>query len=204
MDEDSIYIDDIDKHWQEIRELQANGKFVKLVMFNPTRNDAFLVCKSNKGYTIPHQIPSFAAYITSYARVHLLKQMLKLDNRKVVYCDTDSVFFEVSAGIQDEPFLGGWKLEPKIVTEIRGLKNYSYYTTTGKDKFVPKEKIKGIPAKAMKGKDGVYRYENLMNTKEALRRGMEPGILTQRTKVIRGVYDKRIVLADGNTKPIEI
>lgn len=202
IDEEWIYIDDIDKHYEYIRELQLNGKFIKLVMFNPQRVDAFLVTTNSKGYTIPHQIPSFASYITSLARVHLLKQINLLDSRKVVYCDTDSVFFEVAEGIKDEFHLGGWKLEPKIVTEIRGLKNYSYFKTDKPDLLI--ERIKGVPAKAIKGHDGVYRYQNLMNTKEALRRGLQPGILTERTKIIRGVYDKRIVLENGDTLPITI
>jgi len=202
IDEESIYIADIDKEYDRIKQSQLDGTFKKLVMFNPERSDAFLILKSGKAYTIPHQIPSFASYITSLARVHLLKQMIALHTRKVVYCDTDSVFFEIAAGVESEKQLGGWKLESKIVTEIRGLKNYSYYKVGTPDTVI--ERIKGVPAKAVKGADGVYRYSNLMNTKEALRRGLEPGVLTERTKVMRGKYDKRVVFENGETKPIEI
>ena len=131
--------------------------------------------------------------------------MLALDSRKVIYCDTDSVFFEINDGvIQNEHHLGGWKIDPKIVTEIRGLKNYTYYTTEGKEAFVIKDRIKGIPKNAIKGIDNIYRYQNLLNTKEALRRGLEPGVLTDRTKVLTGDYDKRVVLEGGETEPIFI
>jgi len=200
MDEDTIYIDDVEKQYEEIRAYQIEGKFVKLIMYNSERLDAMLVTKTAKGYQIPHQIPSIASYITSLARVHLLKQLIALHSRKVVYCDTDSVFFENAFGIESEFNLGGWKLEPKIVSEIRGLKNYSYYN----EKKIFKNRIKGLPPTAVQNALGVWEYENLLNTKEALRRGLKAGTIMQRTKIISGKYDKRLVLENGDTKPIEI
>lgn len=200
IDEDVIYIDDIEKKWDTIQHYQAKGLFKKLIMFNKERMDAFLILKSSKFFTIPHAIPSFSSYITTGARIHLLKQMIALEGHNVVYCDTDSVFFENAINIENETDLGGWKIEDKIVTGIYGLKNYTYIDKEG----LERHRIKGVPSKAIETGHNFFEYENLLNTKEALRRGLLPGILTKRTKQISGKYDKRIVLENGETKPITI
>jgi hypothetical protein len=44
----------------------------------------------------------------------------------------------------------------------------------------------------------------LVKTKESLKRNIEPGVITERIKEIKNTYDKRIVLFNGETKPIEI
>lgn len=200
IEEENTYLENVDNHYMEIMRAQANKTFVKLVYFNSNRNDAFLVTKTKKSFNISHSIPSFASYITSGARVHLLKQMLELENRKVVYCDTDSVFFENAFGIENDKALGGWKIEKKIITAVHGLKNYEYINEEG----IKKHRIKGVPEKAIEVRPNYFEYENLLNTKEALRRNLLPGVLTKRTKNITGKYDKRIVNEDGTTKPIKI
>lgn len=218
--EQTIYIHDVQKQWEVIQDYQKAGKFVRLVMFNKKRNDAFLVISSTKKFSLKHSIPSFASYITSAARILLLDKMLELQNHRIVYCDTDSIFFEVDYGINSETHLGGWKLENKIVTEIKGLKNYKFYTEKGKEIW----RVKGVPVN--KGKtikiygefdesekevplveqigDNKFRYYNLIKSKEALKRNIEPGVLTERIKEIKNKCDKRILLSDGKTKPIII
>jgi len=203
IDEDCIYIPDLDSCYMEIRELQIAGRVKKLMLFNHIRNDAFLILHSNKGWTCSYSIPSFASYITSGGRVALLEKMLEYENRKIVYCDTDSVFFENSVGVENEYNLGGWKMEDKIVTEILGLKNYKYQYIDKLGNLVKKHPIKGIPEKA-DFLDGVYSYENLLKTKEALRRNLKPGVLIKRIKKLKGGYDKREVLSNGETKPIHL
>src|SRR3972149_788711 len=178
-------------------------KLKQLMLFNHIRNDAFLILHSNKGWTCSYSIPSFASYITSGGRVALLEKMLEYENRKIVYCDTDSVFFANSVGVENEYNLGGWKMEEKIVTEILGLKNYKYQYIDKLGNLVKKHPIKGIPEKA-DFLDGVYSYENLLKTKEALRRNLKPGVLIKRIKKLKGGYDKREVLSNGETKPIHL
>lgn len=221
IDEEHIYIKDIEKQWDEIEDYQRKGLFVDLKPFNARRNDAFLVIKSGKIGDISYAIPSFASYITSAARVELLKKMLEYQDRKIVYCDTDSIFFEVMDDrVKSSNELGGWKIEDKIITEIKGLKNYRYVTT---DKATSQRRLKGVPSDSGKtvtifDVDGNVKkypsvdepstdrfvYYNLLKTKEALKRGLQPGILTERIKVIKNTYDKRIVFQDGETKPIEL
>lgn len=204
IDEETIYIEDIEKQFHVIQQAQKDGTFKELKRFNNIRNDAFMVTKSAKGFVCPHSIPSFASYITSFCRVFLLNKMLELHSKNVVYCDTDSIFFEVNNGVPSENHLGGWKVEQKIVTEILGLKNYKFEFVDKDGKLIKKHRIKGIPEKADLIGPQTYAYENLLKTKESLRRNLSPGVLTRRVKQLKGTYDKRVVLPNGETEPIKI
>ena len=197
IDKEVTYIPDIKTGIDLVYEAKRNNTFIKLLPFNAERNDYFLVTKKEDAYKLNYAIPSYASYITSQARINLLSKMLELKNYGVVYCDTDSIFLEIDPQLEDEHELGGWKREDKIITEIRGLKNYSYI----KDDKVFK-KIKGIPKDAKEIMPNVFEYENLLKTKEALRRGLDAGIKMKRTKVLTNAYTKRIVLENGETEPI--
>lgn len=215
--EESIYIEDIHKQWDLIKEYQQKHRFIKLQMFNKDRNDAFLIISSKMNFSVSYCIPSFASYITSAARIELLKKMLQMKENKIVYCDTDSIFFEIDSGIVSSLALGGWKIENKIVTEIKGLKNYKYKTT---DKEI--WRVKGVPVdkgKTVKLFDGEkeievkiveqvssdsFIYYNLVKSKEALKRKIQPGGLIKREKKVSNIYDKRLILDNGFTKPILI
>lgn len=197
IDQETIYIEDVVDQYYIIEEHQRKGTFIKLIPFNDQREDAFLVIKATKKINIAYSIPSFSSYITSAGRVMIAEKLLSMKENKPVYCDTDSIFFEIDNGIPSSGILGEWKIENKTVTEINGLKNYKYV----KDGKLF-NRIKGVPSRAVKNIAGIYEYESLTGTKEALRRNIETGIMTKRTKVISGIYDKRIVLNDGETKPI--
>lgn len=218
IDEEHIYLHDIRKQWDKVEEAQKSGKFLKLQTFNSKRWDAFLIvgCQAKQP---SYAIPSFASYVTSAARVELLKKMLEYADRRVVYCDTDSIFFEVmDERVKSSRELGGWKIEDKIVTKIYGLKNYRYTTPA---KAGEQRRLKGVPTdtgrtvKIFEGGEREvrfveqtgeheFKYYNLLKTKEAIKRGLEPGVLMERIKKIKNTYDKRIVMPDGETKPIEI
>jgi hypothetical protein len=219
--EESIYIKDIEKDFDIIQRSQIDGTFRKLIPFNKKRNDAFLITSASKKMDVSYSIPSFASYITSGARIQLLSKMLELKNNKIVYCDTDSIFFEIDNGIKSEFHLGGWKVENKIITEIKGLKNYKYIDTEKNKKEI--WKVKGVPVdKGLKTKiffddeteievptveqigENKFRYFNLIKTKESMRRNKEPGVITERIKELKNKYDKRIVLKNGETKPIKL
>lgn len=222
IDQNEKYIPNIDECFEEIHEHQRKGTFVKLIPLKGD-NEFILVTKTDKPTYLPHAIPSFASYCTSAARILLLDKILKMyDKNRVVYCDTDSIFFDiVTPDIKVGKSLGEWQIEKKIVTEIKGLKNYRYIDLKADEQ---KEiwRCKGVPV--IKGRrvklyrdDGVeehdavkqtgpdtFEYWNLVKSKEALKRGITPGKLIKRTKVISGEYDKRKVLTDGETEPIEI
>ncbi len=197
IDEESIYIENIEKQYDLILEYQKKGLFKKLSLFNASRLDAFLIIGSQKNISINYSIPSFASYITSGARAKIAEKLLALEKNKVVYCDTDSIFMENTFGVKEENFLGGWSFEDKIVTEIRGLKNYKFIKE-GKNYH----RLKGVPVKAKKLTENSYQYFNLIKTKESLRRNLDAGVLVERRKEIKGLYTKRIVLENGDTLPI--
>lgn len=199
IDEETIYINDVENQYDLIRSHQQNNTFVKLIPFNADRSDAFLIVKSPKKIEIAYSIPSFSSYITSAGRVMLAKKLLEMKHNRPVYCDTDSIFFEIDNGVPSSSILGEWKIEDKTVTEIRGLKNYKF-VKDGKQ-F---SRIKGVPSRAVMVEVNRYEYETLTGNKEALRRNIDAGILTKRTKVITGKYEKRKVLTNGETEPIEI
>lgn len=198
--ENYVYIKDMEKDIDSIIRYQREGIFIKLVPFSETRRDAFLVTKNSKEFTINYSIPSFASYITSYCRVFLLKSLLKTGKKNLLYCDTDSQFFEGVNNWKDEKQLGGWKLEDKIITGVYGLKNYTYIDKKGNKK----RRLKGVPESAKEITKNNFRYVNLVKTKEGLRRGLEPGTQIDRSKEIKGTYTKRVVLKSGETKPIKL
>jgi len=94
-------------------------------------------------------------------------------------------------------------LENKRISRIDGLKNYRYkYKKDGK--WIIKRRLKGVPENATEVEKHLYRYTNLTKTRESMRRGLEPGTPTERSKRIKGTYTKRVVLKNGKTKPIKL
>lgn len=232
-EERTIYLNDITKQWHVVETYQRNGKFKRLIRFNKNRNDFFMVIGA-KGTKPAYCIPSFASYVTSMGRVQIVNKLYEMHPKGVAYCDTDSLFFSNAVGVTSSEALGDWKIENKIITNIYGLKNYTFID----DKKAPVElfRSKGIPSmnpwkldkvtkewkfepRTVKLFDGdeettvaaiertaqnSFKFYQLIQTKEALKRNIEPGHLALREKTLTGKYDKRIVNADGTTKPIII
>lgn len=199
IDEETIYIEDMEKQYQEIEDYKRKGLFKEIQIFNAQRLDCYLIVGKSKAIKPNYSIPSFASYITSAARVKLMQAFMKYEKNRITYCDTDSIAMEIMAGVESSNKLGEWKIENKIITKIYGLKNYRFIKD-GKNY----RRLKGVPEKALTVGENVFKYFNLMGQKEAIRRNREPGILTERNKTITGIYDKRIILAGGETKPIEL
>lgn len=195
---ETIYIENIDLQFNIIKEYARKNQLIKIVPFNDSRKDCFIEVKTKHAF-LYHSIPLFSSYITSHARVHLLTQILKYKKNKPLYCDTDSIFFKNDPNIKDSLELGAFKKEKKTVTEIRGLKNYSY--SSPENKRI--DKIKGIPKNAI-FENGKYKYKNLLKTKESMRRNLLPGVQVEREKVLKLTYEKRIVNANGTTQPLTL
>jgi hypothetical protein len=199
IDNEFIYIHDMEKEYETILFYKSKGQLKKLSLFNEFRNDCFLELSSQSSKYLYNTIPLFSSYITSYSRIQLMQNLLKYENNKPVYCDTDSIFFEIDPQIKNSNDLGEWKKENKIIFEINGLKNYSYIC-----EGEIKNKIKGIPKSATKDENNIYTYYNLLKTKESLRRNLNAGTYVERKKENTGKYDKRIVNPDGTTEPIRL
>lgn len=198
LDEEFIYIRDSVRYGEKIFEAIKKKTFIKLQPFSEKRDDCFLIRKAERG-TTAWTIPSFASYITSYARIQLLEFMLENQHNRITYCDTDSAFMEIDPQLPHTKELGEWCPEEKEVTYISGLKNYEYKNPDG----TYGKKLKGVPRTAKKIAENVYEFYNLIKTREALIRKMDAGVLTRRIKVISGKYTKRKVSPDGNTEPLK-
>ncbi len=217
-DEKTIYIPDIDDYIHVIHRHQQDKTFIKLHPFNDVRNDCLMTVRVIDAKAPKHCIPPFPSYVTSYGRVKMVKKLYEFERFKPAYCDTDSIALQIDDGsIKSEEFLGGWSRENKIITKINGLKNYEYGLPMDLFTSVPPNSIgvkgshyifnrtKGVPSNAtFNTRNNTWEFSTLMGSKEALRRGLTAGVMTKRTKKISGKYDKRVVLENGETKPITI
>jgi len=192
------YYEDIP--FQIIKELQDDDKFYELSIFNQDREDCYLITENEQIKNSFFSIPVYSSYITSEARILLLKNLLDNEKNDVVYCDTDSIFINgnFQGNISDD--LGAFKLEKKNITSISGLKNYTYINGNGKETTV----IKGISRNSIKISERKYSIKKYYKTKSALRQNKEAGSSFIQTKELKHKYDKRIVLNDGDTKPITL
>jgi hypothetical protein len=204
--EQNIYLPDWRASAKLIKDHLKNGTFIDLMLFNGERQDAFLIVKSTMDLGengMSYSIPSFASYITSGARVKLLRKGIELYNKGMnpVYCDTDSWAYNSKDELPNETHLGGWKLESKVLTHVHGLKNYEFIDSKGEKQ----RKLKGVPKSAIKleGKNR-YQFIAMIRTKESLRRNIDSGIFEIKTKDLSLKYDKRLVLKDGKTKPFQL
>lgn len=188
-----------------IRELKEADKFCDIQIFNEQRNDCYLITENEKFKNSFFSIPTYSSYITSEARIILLKGLLQNEKQKVVYCDTDSIFLEGSFKGNVSEGLGDFKKENKKVTEIHGLKNYKYTDEKGKQVLV----IKGISKNSEKIIDRdtgteKYKTQKYYKTKQSLRQNKEAGQSFEMIKELKHKYDKRIVLDNGDTNPIKL
>ena len=198
-----------------IEELKQTEKFVELQLFNINRNDCFVISKKDKFKNSFFAVPTYSSYTTSYARIELLKNLIANQNNGVVYCDTDSIFLEKSFLGSIGNNLGQFKQEKKLITHIKGLKHYTYFDLDLKlDKEFPvyflgnylkeKETLKGVSKNSIRISKNQYKKLEYYKTLESLQNGKETGSKKVVIKTISGKYDKRIILPNGQTKPIKL
>jgi len=194
----TTYYDDLPL--EIIRDLQEADKDYDIKIFNQDRSDCYLITENEKMKNSFFSIPTYSSYITSEARILLLKNLIANEKNKVAYCDTDSIFLAGIFSGNTSDSLGEFKHEPKQITEISGLKNYKYIDDNGEERTV----IKGISRNSVKVSEGKYESKKYYKTKASLRQNKEPGQAYIQTKELRHQYDKRIILTDGETKPIKL
>jgi hypothetical protein len=188
-----------------VQEFEKTGVWYELKPFSFERSDCFIITE-NKGLKFSYfAIPAFASYITSAARLKLLSGLLSNQDQQPCYSDTDSIFLNGEFSGNISPGLGAWKKESKQVIEVRGLKNYTYINETGETV----ETIKGVSKNSKKifnETTGQYEYHTAKyyKTLQGLRQSKEAGESFLMIKTLTQPYDKRIVLKNGNTKPIKL
>ena len=189
--------------FKRIGEIKDAGKYCELKLFNAVRADCYLITESEKFKNSFFSIPTISSYITSEARIYLLKTLIENEKNNVVYCDTDSIFLQGDfiGNVTDQ--LGDFKQENKIVTTVKGLKNYIYNDKEGKQTVVIKGVSRGsIKTKETQSGETTYESQRYYKTKASLRQNKETGIAYTMVKTIRNNYDKREILNDGTTKPL--
>lgn len=161
-----------------------------------------------------------AAYVTSYARLHLLK-FLNILGEKMIYCDTDSVVFEGQPPFTCGKELGQMKLEgqgdlfegiaPKIYRQrmkiIKG-KNAGKHKTTTKAKGIRKRlanryivKKKVTQARPFKFKEAVRGYQD---EDKKIINANPLSVWTSQEKRLITEYKKKKLIKNSVYKPIKI
>jgi len=183
-----------------INKLIIEGKKFNIITFNKTRTDCFIQLEKKQVEYTYNTIPIIGSYITSLARIELLKYMLKHES-ELLYVDTDSIFSSKELNY-NSALLGEFKKEPYIVTEIRGLKNYTQFSENDMQIF---DKIKGVS----KNSHEIVKYKayvkmSYYKSKGALRQNKQAGTIFEQTKILSGNYTKRNILENGQTEILTI
>jgi len=144
-----------------------------------------------------HTFPVIPAWITTHARLKLLREMKKRE-KWVVYCDTDSIHIlsECPNPIESSKELGGWGFEYET--------EQVYY----RPKFYA-NKTKGVPKRAeiLKNDNDMieFKYTSPIKRATAIRRKLPQNMWIEILKQLRKTDDKRVWNdKTGESKPIYI
>ncbi len=112
------------------------------------------------------------SYITSYARIELLKKMKYAIEKQaeILYCDTDSLFINRQI-FNESDKIGELKLE-KQGQNIEIFSAKSYFLNYDNEKEMIKV-IKGIPKKSQKINEYDYEYERIIKFNEKFKKNSE-------------------------------
>jgi hypothetical protein len=191
----------------EVLKLTAEKKYFDIKPFSTSRDDCFLITEIPKSKNGFYSVPLYSSYITSEARIYLLKHFIMNDPTKLVYSDTDSIFIEGElTGVMGTE-LGEFKEENKNVIQVNGLKNYVYIN----EKNEKIQVLKGVEIGSQQtfydtnpNENPTYSIKKYYKTLQSLRQSRPAGESFTMTKSLRHKYDKRIVLETGETLPVEI
>lgn len=127
-------------------------------------------------------LPQWAAFVTSYARRHLLTLVYSIGPERVLYGDTDSVTVREGVSVDTGKDYGQWKLEKDWLSfKARGPKVYAGMKQSEQDanvveiagaiKGIPrgKWKVSGALEMVYKGETGTIHYKTLPSLMEVLK-----------------------------------
>jgi hypothetical protein len=165
------------------------------------------------------QCVQYAVFVTAGARLKLFDEFLFPLQKRVLYCDTDSVIYTMRKGLWRPPEkneLGG------AVDELKGCKIAEFCSTGAKSYAYRLEngdcvvKMKGFPLKKLQGELG---YSEMLEvalsinankpvstavTYEQIRRHENWGLDTRTIqKIFKHTFTKRVLLPDGISEPLK-
>jgi len=145
---------------------------------------------------------AISAHVTAYARMYLWDFIKRAPDKKLYYCDTDSLIIdkEILPLYENELHssrLGAFKIEEESKRlEIRGLKHYL---------FAKDWKIKGISKKAEKLAENVFLTDQWPGFSLVFKRKLtQPYVVQKVQKNLTGEYTKGIVKSNGWVEPLEL
>ena len=153
----------------------------------------YVTVTESKGEDSKHTFPCIPVFITSFARLLLLKA-LRANEENLIYTDTDSMKLRNTAkDIVIGNGLGEWGYEG-VEIDVPVYKSKMYGN-----------KCKGVPKRAvLEWEDEVrkiYSYEKPNKMKESFRRGLMPALWKRIIKEVSKIDDKRIWLNEKTSLP---
>jgi hypothetical protein len=145
---------------------------------------------------------AIAAFVCSYARRYLFQLILQAGKENVFYSDTDSLIVN-APGLKNlenrlsDTELGALKCESTDnQLLIHNLKDYS---------FAGEIKIKGVRRNAVQVGDNIFQTEQWEHLAGAIHKGRPEAVVIKQTKkVLKRIYGKGDVQADGSVTPFYV
>jgi hypothetical protein len=156
----------------------------------------YVTVTASDGEDSKHTFPCIPVFITSYARVLLLKA-LRANAKNLIYTDTDSMKLRnVARGVIIGDGLGEW-----------GYEGVTFNVPVYKSKMYG-DKCKGVPKRAvLEWEDEIrkiYSYNKPNKMKESFRRGLMPALWKKTIKEVSKIDDKRIWIDEKTSMPAVI
>ena len=153
----------------------------------------YVTVTASEGEDSKHTFPCIPVFITSYARVLLLKA-LRANADNLIYTDTDSMKLRnVAKGVVVGDGLGEWGYEG-VEIDVPVYKSKMYGN-----------KCKGVPKRAVCVWNDpvrkIYTYDKPNKMKESFRRGLTPALWKKTTKEVSKIDDKRLWIDEKTSLP---
>ena len=147
-----------------------------------------------------HSNVVLGAYTTAYGRLTLLRELRRFES-SVCYCDTDSIFVQKCPPLEVGKELGQWKHEGRF-HRCHFVLPKTYLAV--RDDGSKVSKAKGIPARSVEGFFDTLsaQYDSPIRFRESRRRHLSPNVWLRKVRTIKAKYEKRTVLAGGETAPL--
>ena len=156
-----------------------------------------IFCRSVKDYNPTKCInPAISCFITSYARVELLKLLHKV---QPIYCDTDSIV--TLDQLPESNCLGGLKLEHRGPFQAFGAKVYWEGGNAKAKGFQMAKAGFSSPEDLRKALTIGVQKRQYAKLFESMKRSGKPLSVKEMAKKIKSAYDKRRVKMDQDTEP---